>query len=416
MRLVGLIITLCLSTAASAQSYKERQQGIGNAAMAVEAYEQSVDQCHYEPAVGQALSALEQYLEATQSYAWQKAKREAPYALNGAANMSQIIKGQTGELDCSAYGTIVSNGLFLSLSIAKMAPTPMSEIDRLANGGGRRKTAAANPTPKSQAKPTTSNQGFETGSFPMSMKGVGATLKELKGIDTTNAYAAATVTRGDAEEYCTRDPGGMTVDTGGKLTREECIAETLKSEKSTVYQVKANCQTGKVDDVNGRTLTLVETQGDEDDRTGVWRDLMGTTFDRLSDPRITILEMQFAMMCPARWKGQQSTAAPAQGQRRDFEGVWAQTEAECADEEGPNTRTLIDLKHPKVGALFEGYENVCRITNIEGQNPAKLSLTCYEFWQYLEADEDASRTEVTIASRGPQSISLNGKPYVRCLK
>jgi hypothetical protein len=416
MRLAGLIFTLCLSTAASAQSYKERQQNIGNAAMAVEAYEQSADKCHYEPAVGRALSALEQYLEDTQSYAWQKAKREAPYALNGASNMSQIIKGQAGELDCSAYGTFVSNGLFLSLSIAKMDPTLMSEIDRLADGGGRPKTSSASPTPKSQERPTIPNQAFETGSFPMSMKGVGATLKELKGIDSTNAYAAATVTRGDAEEYCTRDPGGMTVDTGGKLTREQCIAETLKSEKTKVYQVKANCQTGKVDDVNGRTLTLAEIQGDGDNRTSVWRDLMGTTFDRLSDPRITILEMQFAMMCPARWKGQQSAVAPAQGQRRDFEGVWAQIEAECADEEGPNTRTLIDLKNPKMGALFEGYENVCRITNIAGQNPAKLSLTCYEFWQNLEANEDAYRTEVTIASHGPQSISLNGKPYVRCLR
>jgi hypothetical protein len=283
MRLAGLIITLCLSTAASAQSFKERQQGIGNAAMAVEAYEQSADQCHYEPAVGRVLSALEQYLETSQSYAWQKAKREAPYALNGASNVSQIIKGQTGELDCSAYGTFISNGLFLSLSVAKMDPTLMSEIDRLANGNGRRKTASASSPP--QGKPANSNQGFETGSFPMSMKGVGATLKELKGINSTNAYAAATVTRGDAEEYCIRDLGGMTVDAGGKLTREECIAETLKSEKSNVYQVKANCETGAVDTFDRRSFSLLDVKVEGEDRSGQWKDASGEAFDSLTNPK-----------------------------------------------------------------------------------------------------------------------------------
>lgn len=409
-------LTLASTGAASAQTYKQQAQQVGMAAVAIAAYEKSASQCYYEPAVGRAFAALSEYFSASQTYLWEKAKREAPYALNGMSNMAQVMKGQVGEMDCKAYGTLVGNGLFLTLAVTRADPAVMQELDRLGQGGGRPRAGAG----ASSSPPATGSQGatsaYETGSFPISAKDVGATIKELKGVDTPDAYMAGTVTRGDAAEYCTRDPGGMTVAGGGKLTHEQCVTQILNENGSNLYQVRANCQIGRVDDLHGRMLTLVEAKGDGSSRTGIWKDQMGVTFDSLSDPRITILEMQFGMMCPARWKGQQSAVAPAQGQRRNFEGVWAQTEAECLDEEGPNTRTLIDLKNPKVGALFEGYENVCRINRIEGQNPAKLHMTCFEFWQYLEANEAPHQTTVTIAALGPQSISLNGRPYLRCLK
>lgn len=43
-----------------------------------------------------------------------------------------------------------------------------------------------------------------------------------------------------------------------------------------------------------------------------------------------------------------------------FQGIGANTKTECADEGGPNTRTLIDMGN-KVGPFYDSYEHHCRI-------------------------------------------------------
>lgn len=107
-----------------------------------------------------------------------------------------------------------------------------------------------------------------------------------------------------------------------------------------------------------------------------------------------------------------ASAAP----RSDFEGVWARTTAECDDEDGPNTRTLIDMSN-KVGPLYDGYEHHCRILDVSVAGPARtLSLSCHEFWEDFTKKASPTRETAKLEVRSAQSMRINGKPYVRCLR
>jgi hypothetical protein len=88
--LIGLTFTfgLNLTETASAQTYRERQQQIELAVLALTAYEKSLSLCDYDSAVGKAFAEVDQFFEQTQPYAWQKAKRATPYGLNIASNVT----------------------------------------------------------------------------------------------------------------------------------------------------------------------------------------------------------------------------------------------------------------------------------------------------------------------------------------
>jgi len=111
------------------------------------------------------------------------------------------------------------------------------------------------------------------------------------------------------------------------------------------------------------------------------------------------------------------TAAISANAREDFEGIWAKTDAECQDEEGPNSRTLIDMRDPKTGPLYVQYENHCRIMDV-GQKSGSyiLRLTCFEFWEDFEKQKNPRNTMARITLRGPQSILIDGSRYVRCIR
>lgn len=300
--LISLVLGLAVSTTPSAQTYKQRQQGVGHAAMAIEAYAKSVSQCHYDPAVGRALAEVERFFEQTQPYAWQKAKREAPYGLNMTNNMCQAITGRAGGMDCKAYGTLVSNGLFFTMATGKADPVVMAEMERLANDGGRPRTGAGPSSPSANAGSKSTTSTYEAGSFPLSAKDVGATIKELKGIDTDYAVATGTVTRDDAEEYCTRDPGGMMTAHGGKLSLEQCIASILEERKGKVYRVEADCAERAMR-INGeRTYRLDAIDLRSSDRPGFWLSEDGEVIEGASAAGDLLLDMRFKLVCPARWE------------------------------------------------------------------------------------------------------------------
>lgn len=102
--------------------------------------------------------------------------------------------------------------------------------------------------------------------------------------------------------------------------------------------------------------------------------------------------------------------------RSDFEGIWARTQAECADEEGPNTRTLIDMSN-KVGPLYDGYEHHCRILDVSVAGATRtLSLSCHEFWEEFTKKTSPTRETAKLEVKGAQSMRIDGKPYVRCLR
>lgn len=113
-------------------------------------------------------------------------------------------------------------------------------------------------------------------------------------------------------------------------------------------------------------------------------------------------------------------ATPA-GAAEWFEGIWAQSRADCLDREGANSRTYISLSE-KMGKvherIFDQYEHHCRIDGLgDGQRSIRIEMTCYEFWEYFEKRNEGKQDAATL-SRGPtgQSIRINGKSYRRCTR
>jgi hypothetical protein len=104
-----------------------------------------------------------------------------------------------------------------------------------------------------------------------------------------------------------------------------------------------------------------------------------------------------------------------------FEGVWAKTQKECLDEEGPNSRTLIDLGNRidgKASPLFDQYENHCRIERNAAapDGAATLTVTCFEFWEDFSKGADGKKASIRL-SPGPKStLKINGASYQRCEK
>jgi len=104
--------------------------------------------------------------------------------------------------------------------------------------------------------------------------------------------------------------------------------------------------------------------------------------------------------------------------RMAFEGIWAETEAECKDEEGPNSRTLIDLQNLAKGKklpIFDQYENHCRIEDmIPAGIDIGLKVTCFEFWEKLEKNEDGQQGLVKLSARSAPLLEIDGKKYQLC--
>jgi hypothetical protein len=101
-----------------------------------------------------------------------------------------------------------------------------------------------------------------------------------------------------------------------------------------------------------------------------------------------------------------------------FEGVWAKTQVECLDQEGPNSRTLIDLGNiidGKPTPIFDQYEHHCRIdrTSIAGGR-ISLAATCFEFWEDFAKGVDERKTTIRLAQAPRGALKIDGTLYQRC--
>ena len=101
-----------------------------------------------------------------------------------------------------------------------------------------------------------------------------------------------------------------------------------------------------------------------------------------------------------------------------FEGIWAKTQAECLDEEGPNSRTLIDLGNVidgKPAPIFDQYENHCRIDrkSVVGDG-TNLSVTCFEFWEYFTKGIEGQKATIRLSPDQKSALKIDGKRYQRC--
>lgn len=106
------------------------------------------------------------------------------------------------------------------------------------------------------------------------------------------------------------------------------------------------------------------------------------------------------------------------GTTKPFEGLWALTKEECLDEEGPNSRTMIDLRNLVDGKpvpLFDQYENHCRIEKrADAGGETTLSATCFEFWEYFAKGTDGVKTSIKLLPKPDGSLVIEGKTYWRC--
>jgi hypothetical protein len=101
-----------------------------------------------------------------------------------------------------------------------------------------------------------------------------------------------------------------------------------------------------------------------------------------------------------------------------FEGVWAKTQAECRDQEGPNSRTLIDLGNiidGKPTPVFDQYEHHCRIdrTSTAGGRTS-LAATCFEFWEDFAKGVEGRKTTIKLAPAQRGALRIDGVRYQRC--
>lgn len=103
-------------------------------------------------------------------------------------------------------------------------------------------------------------------SFPISScKGWNATITSRAGTNTKNASMQGKITQPDLLEYCERDPGGETLQYGGRLSIEQCVQKYLRSNGSDRFKSSANCAIGKLtfsqSDGKSETITLPLQEG-----------------------------------------------------------------------------------------------------------------------------------------------------------
>ena len=127
-------------------------------------------------------------------------------------------------------------------------------------------------------------------SFGLSSKGVQATLVQIDGVDTNHASAMGRTKLADQFEYCERDPGGETVQYGGRLTIEQCARENEATSDHREYRSNADCR--------AKTVTLWD---------GTWRFLNYDAGITWTNPKgeveqpwagTSVVEGQFELLCP----------------------------------------------------------------------------------------------------------------------
>ena len=135
-RLAVLVGAACIvgSPAATAQ------QGslMGTAATAIALYEQSVDACYYEEAIGEAVEKLDALFRQAAPYEWEATTDQAQRSLPMLNNLSAALDVEgAGAQDCSSTGTMIAPGLALAVLALPMTPELNAALKRLSSGGGR---------------------------------------------------------------------------------------------------------------------------------------------------------------------------------------------------------------------------------------------------------------------------------------
>jgi hypothetical protein len=125
-----------------------------------------------------------------------------------------------------------------------------------------------------------------------------ATLQQVSGRDTDKAELTAHVTQADAQEYCSRDPGGETVAYGGKETLQECVNNVMKQESSKVYRATADCPGKAINSTNGVYGFVQRTCDDKNYCFNQWKDPTGKILEDDAASGVGVVDQQFQTLCP----------------------------------------------------------------------------------------------------------------------
>lgn len=114
-----------------------------------------------------------------------------------------------------------------------------------------------------------------------------ATLIERSGANTRMAIIKGLTTKPDFVEYCLRDPGGETVDHGGKLSVDQCVDKYMRSNGNQFYSATADCDAARI------TSTVA-------DKVVKMKFPVGGNFDTSCAGGYPPIEAQFILLCPKK--------------------------------------------------------------------------------------------------------------------
>ena len=124
--------------------------------------------------------------------------------------------------------------------------------------------------------------------FPVaSCKSWNGTVVAIDGVDTAKASMQGVVTKPDIQEYCQRDPGGETRESGGRLTKAQCVDNYVREVGRPELAAEANCRMGAIS---------FRYAGKQPVRT---RFPMSADADTSCASGMPPLVSQFRMLCPA---------------------------------------------------------------------------------------------------------------------
>ncbi len=163
----------------------------------------------------------------------------------------------------------------------------------------KKQTSKANPVDKEAISVTDQpddNGRIEIGKhIPLSHSGYGAKVTAINDVDSEKATMVLEVTNDDAAEYCQRDPGGETVQYGGKLTVDQCISKVMGVEEYKNYTVEADCLNKGLTGHDGHTYHIT---GLDDVNSPVWYD-ENDQYELIPAASET-LTVHFAYLCPSK--------------------------------------------------------------------------------------------------------------------
>ena len=136
--------------------------------------------------------------------------------------------------------------------------------------------------------------------FPVSSKGVQATIVATSGRDTSKALAIGQVQDANLREYCNRDPGGMTTRYGGSLSIAQCVKKMSREVGGKKYSASANCPAKTVSAHWGNTYKLVSKKYMYGYWDYIWRDEHSlAVLDGSNASGAPTVTSTYEMLCPS---------------------------------------------------------------------------------------------------------------------